>query len=71
MKILNIIAWILLLIGGINWLVIGIFSVNAVSFLVGGITILLRIIYVLVGLSALWLIASPFITRGKISLWDE
>jgi len=71
MKIANIVAWILLVVGGLNWLIIGIFSVNVVSLLVGGITILLRIIYILVGLSALWVLFVPLIEKGRISFWGE
>lgn len=71
MKIANIIAWILLVIGGINWLIIGIFSVNVVGLLVGEITILMRIVYILVGISALWILFSPFFEKGRISFWGE
>lgn len=69
MKIANIIAWIILIVGGVNWLIIGIFSTNLVGLMVGEIAILLRIVYVLVGLSALWILIIPFIERGLISLW--
>lgn len=69
MKIANIIAWIILIVGGVNWLIIGIFSTNLVGLMVGEIAILLRIVYVLVGLSALWILIVPFIERGLISLW--
>ncbi len=71
MKIANTLAWILLLIGGLNWLVIGIFSLNLVGLIFGGVTILLRIVYILVGLSALWLLIVPFMERGRITLWGE
>ncbi|NCB48577.1 MAG: DUF378 domain-containing protein [Clostridia bacterium] len=69
MKIANIIAWILLIIGGLNWLIIGIFTINIVSLLVGGVAILLRIVYILVGLSALWILFVPLIEKGRISFW--
>ncbi len=71
MKIANIIAWILLVVGGLNWLIIGIFSTNLVGLMVGEIDILLRIVYVLVGLSALWILIVPFIERGAISFWKD
>ena len=51
MKALHMIAWILVIIGGLVWLVIGLFTVNVVAYL--GDT-LARIVYVLVGLSALY-----------------
>lgn len=71
MKIANIVAWVLLIIGGFNWLIIGIFSLNVVGLIFGGITILLRIVYILVGLSALWILIVPFIERERITFWRE
>ena len=57
MKIVNIIALILVIIGAINWGLIGLFEFNLVDFLFGIGTVLSRIIYVLVGISGLWCIA--------------
>lgn len=54
MKIINFIALILVIIGGINWGLIGLFQFNLVDFLFGTGSILSRIIYTLVGISALW-----------------
>ena len=54
MKALNFITLLLLIIGGINWGLIGLFEFNLVDFLFGAGTILSRIIYILVGISALW-----------------
>ena len=54
------IALLLLIIGGINWLV-GIFQFDLVAFLFGGAAaILSRIIYVLVAISAIWCISLFF-----------
>ena len=52
MRIANCIAWIILLIGGLNWLLVGISGWNLVSALFG-INIFSSIVYVLVGLSAI------------------
>ena len=71
MRIMNVIAWILLVIGGLAWLLIGAFSWNFVTTITGGMEMLSRIIYILVGISALWLIISPILTNGKITLWDR
>lgn len=49
MKSLHKVAFILLVIGGLNWLIIGLVGTDVVAYL--GST-LARIIYVLVGLSA-------------------
>jgi len=51
MKALHMIAWILVIVGGLNWLLIGLFNLNVVMYL--GVTIA-KIVYVLVGLSALY-----------------
>lgn len=59
MKIVSLIAMILVLIGGLNWGLVGLFDVNLVALLFGT-TILAQLVYILVGASALWLIATSF-----------
>lgn len=54
MKALNIITLILVIVGGINWGLVGAFDFNLVAALFGEDSTLSRIVYVLVGLSALW-----------------
>lgn len=53
MKALEIIAAIILIIGGLNWGLVGLFDFNLVDFIfgAGGFA---RLIYILVGLSALF-----------------
>ena len=52
---------ILLIIGGINWGLVGFFNYNLVSAIFGGnLVIISRIIYVVVGLSALYAISFLF-----------
>lgn len=53
MKILYYIALTLVIIGAINWLLIGLFSFDLVAMLFGEISILSRIVYSLVGISGL------------------
>ena len=54
MKTLHMIAWILVIIGGLNWLVFGLFGWD-VGHLFGGMDAMVsKIIYVLVGLAALY-----------------
>ena len=61
---LDIIALILTIIGGINWGLIGIFQFDLVAWIFGGQdAILSRIIYTLVGIAALWCISRFF--RGN------
>ncbi len=55
MHALNIITLILLIVGGLNWGLVGLFQADLVAALFGGQGALLsRIVYILVGLSALW-----------------
>ena len=58
MKITTIISFVLVLIGAFVWLLVGLFDFNIVAFLFGaGMgAVIARIIYSLVGFSALWLI---------------
>lgn len=53
MRIIDVIATILLIIGGLNW-GLSLFGVNLVSALFGEGTDLARLTYGLVGLSAIW-----------------
>lgn len=53
MNILKYTAYILTLIGALNWGLIGIFGFNLVAAVFGDMTILSRIVYSLVGLSAI------------------
>lgn len=58
---LDKIALTLLVIGGLNWGSVGIFQFDLVAWIFGGQTgIVSRIIYVLVGLSAIWCISLLF-----------
>lgn len=56
MSALDYLAMALLIIGGLNWAMIGLFDVNVVASLFGFDTTVTRIIYVLVGLAALYAI---------------
>ena len=53
MKTLDVIVAILLIIGGLNWGLVGLFEFNLVDFIFGKMVID-RIIYVLVGISAVY-----------------
>ena len=57
MAVIDRIALFLAVVGGLNWGSVGLFSFDLVAWACGGQTALLsRIIYTLVGLSALWCI---------------
>lgn len=57
MKYINIIALTLVIIGAINWLLVGLFEFNLVDAIFGSLSVLTRIIYILVGIAGLWSIA--------------
>lgn len=64
MKVLNTLVLILLIIGGLNWGLIALFNFDLVAWLFGTMTLLSRIVYGLVGISALW--AITFFSRIAI-----
>lgn len=61
MSVIHKIALALLIIGGINWGLVGLFRFDLVAWLFGGAdSVISRIIYTLVGLSGIWCIALLF-----------
>ena len=54
MKIIHITAFILLIIGGLNWLLVGVFGWDVGNLFGGQGALISRIIYILVGLAAIW-----------------
>ena len=56
---LNTIDWValvLVIVGGLNWLLVGAFDFDLVAAIFGDMSAISRIVYVLVGLSAVYLI---------------
>lgn len=58
MKALHTVSFILVIVGGINWLLVGLLKWDIGSLLGGMDSILSRIVYVLVGVSAVYLIVT-------------
>ena len=54
MRVIDKTALILIIIGAINWGLIGLFKFNLVELIFGDMTVLSRIVYTLVGISGLW-----------------
>lgn len=55
MRALNIITLLLIIVGGLNWLLVGLFQFDLVAAIFGGQdAALARIVYILVGASAVW-----------------
>ena len=62
-----VLALILLVIGGINWGLVGIFELDLVAWLFGGAaSIISRVIYILVALSAVWCVTFLFRSRSLV-----
>jgi len=62
MKYLNVSALTLIIIGALNWLLVGLFQFNLVDFIFGEGSLLSRIIYSLVGIAGLY----SFTLYGKL-----
>ena len=59
--VMDTIALVLTIIGGINWGLVGIFKFDLVAYICGGQTASIsRVIYTLVGLASLWCISLLF-----------
>ncbi|HEY5722291.1 MAG TPA: DUF378 domain-containing protein [Allosphingosinicella sp.] len=62
MRSINLITLALVIVGGLNWGLVGLFGFDLVAALFGEMSALSRIVYALVGLSAAWQIVP--LTRG-------
>lgn len=61
---MDLLAFILVIIGGLNWGLIGLFNFNLIEVLFGT-TIITTIIYILVGLAALYMLLAKFSGKKK------
>lgn len=57
---LCLVGLILLVVGGLNWGLVGLFKFDLVAAIFGEMTVLARIIYVLVGISAIGILLETF-----------
>jgi len=60
MKIINTVTLVLLIVGGVNWGLVGLFGFDLVAAIFGDMSMLSRIVYTLVGASALWQLVPLF-----------
>ena len=66
MMIVNKIALLLIIIGALNWGLVGLFSFDLVAWIAGGATALLaRIIYTLIALAGIWCISLLFMDNEE------
>lgn len=59
MKLLNQVAFILLVVGGLNWGLVGLLNYNLVDSVLGGLG-LTNLVYILVGASAVYIAATEW-----------
>ena len=55
-SVIDWIALILLVVGGLNWGLVGIWNFDLVAWIFGAMSVVSKIVYILVGVSALWTI---------------
>lgn len=57
MKLLRPIALILVIIGGLNWGLVGLLGLDLVATLFGAMSVISKLVYILVGISAVYVAA--------------
>ena len=70
MIISNIIALIILILGSANWMLVGVFSWNLLTWIFGS-GIFVRILYAIVGLAGVWMLIQLIVRRDKLFSKDE
>ncbi len=54
LNVLEIVSLILIIVGGLNWGLVGVFSFDLVATIFGEMSVISRVVYTLVGLSAVY-----------------
>lgn len=70
MIITNFIALGILILGSVNWLLVGVFSWNLLTWIFGA-GLFIRILYAIVGLAGVWMLIQIIVRRGKLFADDE
>ena len=70
-KFLKVTSYLLVLIGALNWGLIGLFDFNMVSYLFGEMTVVSRVIYSLVGISAIIFAIAEHVYEKKYCIQEE
>jgi len=65
MKFINILTLVLLIVGGLNWGLVGVFNFDLVAAIFGSGSALARTVYTLVGLSAVWQVNQLLSSSGS------
>jgi uncharacterized membrane protein YuzA (DUF378 family) len=65
MSVVDMVVMLLVVVGGLNWGLVGAFQMNVVELIFGGAgSVFTRVVYVLVGLAAVYMIYGVFV-KGK------
>ena len=62
-SIVDLVAWILVVVGALNWGLVGAINFDLVATLFGTFTTVSRVIYALVGVAGLWVIMMSFMKK--------
>ena len=65
MKVLNFLACLLVIVGALNWGLIGFFDFNLVTTIFANMEMAVRVVYCAVGVAAVWMALSCFKKCGK------
>lgn len=67
MNVVDYVAWVLIVVGGLNWGLVGAFDYNLVDSIFGLDSTLATVVYVVVGLAAIYSVVSVVMKQGKTS----
>ena len=72
-NVFSVIALVLTIVGALNWLLIGIFDFNLVTWVTMGTAWIASVIYILVGIAGIFMLVWLFTARGKMvhNEWDN
>ncbi len=65
LKWVELVATLLVVLGAVNWGLIGLLNLDLVNTLVGAWPLVVRVVYILVGLSGLWLLYDWWMGMSK------
>ena len=67
MNVWDWIAMVVVVIGGLNWGLVGLFDIDLIAAIFGPLSAVSRIIYTIVGLGAVYIVGSAFAKSGSYS----
>ena len=64
-SIVNWVATILVIIGGLNWGLVGAFNFNFIGNVFGVMSIVPKVVYIVIAVAALWMVVELFISKKE------